>query len=302
MTADRPSATFDRLIEDLALPADFASMPWYRRIAAEIVRREKASDAPILVGLCGSQGSGKSTMAAFLRALLDAQGLPTAVISIDDLYLDLPERIELAREVHPLLRTRGVPGTHDVQLGTAVIDSLFAAAPDETTAIPRFDKAADSRLPPDQWDRFPGPARVVILEGWCIGATPQDEVTLRVPVNTLEAEEDRDGRWRQHVNAALEGPYRALFDRIDLLVFLRAPSFDCVFEWRRLQESKLREKRGGDGAGLMDDAALARFIMHYERITRHLLQHLPDTADLVVSLDTDHQIIRLDRSAAEPAG
>jgi D-glycerate 3-kinase len=298
MCSETPSATFDRLIEDLALPADFGSLPWYRRIATEIARRARSSEAPLLVGLCGSQGSGKSTMAAFLRALLDSQGLATAVLSIDDLYLDRADRVTLAETVHPLLRTRGVPGTHDVALGLEVIETLFAAEPGAATAIPRFDKATDSRLPQPQWDRFVGPARIVILEGWCIGATPQETAALDRPVNPLEANEDSDGAWRTYVNAALAGPYRALFDRIGLLVFLHAPSFECVFEWRRLQEEKLRARTGGTGAGIMDDAALARFIMHYERITRHLLATMPATADLVVALDADHRIVRLDRTAA----
>jgi D-glycerate 3-kinase len=298
MCIETPSATFDRLIEDLALPADFGSLPWYRRIAAEVARRARSSEAPLLVGLCGSQGSGKSTMAAFLRALLDSQGLATAVLSIDDLYLDRDERIALSETVHPLLRTRGVPGTHDVALGLSVIDALFSAAPGAATAIPRFDKATDSRLPPAEWDRFVGPAKIVILEGWCIGATPEEPSALEAPINALEAAEDGDGRWRTYVNDALAGPYRTLFDRIGLLVFLRAPSFECVFEWRRLQEEKLRARTGGEGAGLMDDAALGRFIAHYERITRHLLDTMPGTADLVVALDDDHRITRLDRAAA----
>ncbi|MDB5719353.1 MAG: hypothetical protein JWM38_2780 [Sphingomonas bacterium] len=298
MPLEAPSPALDRLIEDMALPADFGSLPWYRRVASDIARRARLADAPILVGLCGSQGSGKSTMAAFLRALLDAQGLSTAILSIDDLYLDLPERIALAERVHPLLRTRGVPGTHDIALGIDVIERLFAAAPDGSTAIPRFDKSTDSRMPQDQWGRFFGPAQVVILEGWCVGAMPEAEEALDTPVNALEAQEDEDGRWRRHVNAALAGPYRDLFDRIDLMVFLRAPSFDCVFQWRSLQEEKLRRATGGAGAGLMNDAQLARFIAHYERITRHLLATMPATADLVVTLDPAHQIVRLDR--AEP--
>jgi D-glycerate 3-kinase len=291
-------ATLDGLIAELALPADFAALPWYRQIADAIIAQAERSDGPLLIGLCGSQGSGKSTMAAFLRALLDGHGLATAVLSIDDLYLDLPERIALASQVHPLLRTRGVPGTHDVALGQAVIDRLFAAEASETTLIPRFDKATDSRLPEAHWDRFVGPARIVILEGWCIGATPQPTDALATPINALEAGEDSDGRWRTHVNDALAGPYADLFGRIDLLVFLRAPSFECVFDWRRLQEEKLRAATGGSGAGLMDDAQLARFIAHYERITRHLLATMPETADLIATLDTGHSIIRLDRASA----
>ncbi len=284
-----------RLIAAHGLPADFAALPWYRAIADAIVAR--AGDGPLLVGLCGSQGSGKSTMAAFLQALLDEAGLPTAILSIDDLYLDLPERIALAEAVHPLLRTRGVPGTHDVALGMQVIDALFAPG---TAAIPRFAKANDRRFPPERWDAFAGPARIVILEGWCVGAAPQSAAELADPINALERDEDRDGGWRGYVNAALAGRYAELFGRIGLMLFLQAPSFDCVFAWRRLQETKLRQAAGGTGAGLMDDAALARFIMHYERITRALLATMPERADLVAVLDAQHRIVRLARREPAP--
>ena len=88
-------------------------------LAAQLAGR--AQTQPLIVGLCGAQGSGKSTLAAVLAALLRHQGLPTAVLSIDDLYLTHAQRQQLGHTVHPLLRTRGVPGTHDIQLGLALL-------------------------------------------------------------------------------------------------------------------------------------------------------------------------------------
>jgi len=281
-------ARLDALAAEMRLPVPFPSLPAYRAIAAEVAHRARAAGGPILVGLCGSQGSGKSTMAAFLAALLDGEGLPTAVLSLDDLYLDPEVR---PTGIHPLFATRGVPGTHDVALGMATIDRLFAAAPGETVPIPRFDKARDRRAPEGEWDRFTGGARVVLLEGWCVGAPPQPADALTRPVNTIEVEEDSDGRWRAHVNARLAEDYHALFGRIALLVYLRAPGFDCVFQWRRRQEEKLRARVGDTAEGLMDDAALRRFIMHYERLTRHLLDVLPTRADILVSLDPTQRIV-----------
>jgi D-glycerate 3-kinase len=254
-------------------------------LATAIAQRVRQSDQPVIVGLCGSQGSGKSTATGVLCELLRLEGLSAAALALDDFYLPRAQREELARTVHPLLRTRGVPGTHDVELAQAVIDSLAIAEP---VPLPSFNKATDDRRPRSQWPVFQGPARVVILEGWCVGAVPQTEAQLAQPVNALERDEDADGRWRGHVNAQLAGPYRALFDRLSPLVLLKAPSFEVVYGWRLQQEHKLRERlaqEGGDSSGVLSDAGVARFISHYERLTRHILTEMPRRADHVISLD-----------------
>lgn len=239
-----------------------------------------------VVGLCGAQASGKSTLTAVLRRMLEERGLKVASLSLDDLYLTRAERQALAREIHPLLATRGVPGTHDVALGLAVLDGL--ARPGETL-LPAFDKAADDRRP----EAVPvtGPVDVILFEGWCVGAVPQAEVSA--PLNALERDRDPDGRWRTFVNAALAGPYQDLFARIDLLVLLKAPSFEVVLAWRREQEAKLRARltrEGGDLKRAMTDDQVADFIAHYERLTRHILAEMPGRADVVVELDETRRL------------
>src|SRR4029077_10879364 len=97
--------------------------------AAAIESARRALGRPILVGLCGSQASGKSTTAGRLAERLGRLGARTLVFSIDDFYLTLPERRELARTIHPLLATRGVPGTHDVALMANTILALLQAEP-----------------------------------------------------------------------------------------------------------------------------------------------------------------------------
>lgn len=258
-------------------------------LAGAIAQRVLHSDQLVVVGLCGSQGSGKSTASGVLCELLRLEGLPAVALSIDDFYLPRAQREELARTVHPLLRTRGVPGTHDVELAQAVIDSLASADP---VPLPSFDKATDDRRPRNAWPVFQGPARVVILEGWCVGAVPQAASQLVEPVNALERDEDADGRWRRYVNAQLAGPYRALFDRLSPLVLLQAPSFEVVYGWRLEQEHKLRErllKEGADTGGVLSDAAVSRFVSHYERLTRHILAEMPQRADHVISLDAQRR-------------
>lgn len=253
-------------------------------LATAILQRARLSDHMLVVGLCGAQGSGKSTAAAALVELLEQEQLAAASLSIDDFYLPHAARGELARSVHPLLQTRGVPGTHDVELAQATIESL---AGDEPVLLPAFDKARDDRRPRRDWRGICGPLRVVILEGWCVGARPEDAAALATPVNALEREEDPRGIWRGYVNARLAGPYRVLFDRLSPLVLLQAPSFEVVQGWRAEQERKLREKvrrEGGDASRVMDDAGIARFIAHYERVTRHILEEMPARADHVISL------------------
>ena len=263
-------------------------------IANRIAFAARQRGGQITVGLCGSQGSGKSTLAAVLKALLDAQGLATAVLSIDDLYLTHGERLLLGRRIHPLFRTRGVPGTHDVELGVTTIDRLRRHR--GPVALPAFDKERDDRRPEADWPVVQAPVSVVILEGWCVGAWPQDPAMLAEPINVLEQVEDAAGTWRSHVNVALAGDYRALFGPLELQILLKAPSFDVVYAWRLEQEHKLRERvtaAGGDLSRIMSDAAVARFIMHYERITRQILSEMPGRADLVLELDTSRSPLRL---------
>ena len=238
----------------------------------------------VVIGLCGVQGSGKSTIAAATVKLLEAEGLTAIAVSLDDFYLGQEARAWLAGQVSPLLATRGPPGTHDIALACDVLDAL---ARPELTPTPSFDKAADERRPKSAWPDVQGPVDVIIFEGWCVGALPQPESDLDQPVNDLEAEEDADGAWRGYVNDQLAGPYQALFRRLDLLVLLEPPGFEVVRAGRAEQEAKLRDRTG---AG-MNDEQLARFIAHYERLTRWVLAEAPARADMVFELDADRRVV-----------
>ncbi len=239
---------------------------------------------PFVLGLCGAQGSGKSTLASALADRIEG----TAILSLDDLYRTKAEREALARTVHPLFATRGVPGTHEVALGLVTLDALERG---EAAPLPRFDKARDDRAPQDQWGRARAGTRLLIFEGWCVGARPEPEETLAEPINALEREEDADGVWRRAANAALAGDYQRLFARIDRLMLLEAPGFDVVRNWRIEQEHDLRAHAVPGAPGLMSDAQVARFIQHYERLTRHILAEMPSHADAVAGLAADRSLL-----------
>ena len=258
-------------------------------LAGAIAKRlaERQSPRPLLVGLCGAQGSGKSTVSAALAARFER----AVTFSIDDLYLGLAARLDLARRIHPLLATRGVPGTHDVMLGNEVLSALKRG---QSVALPRFDKAQDDRAPCENWPVIEAGCELVIFEGWCVGARPQSTEDLVNPINRLEAEEDPDGRWRRFVNEGLSGAYQQLFSCVDMLVLLAAPDWDMVLDWRIEQEQELRAI-SPEGSGVMDDRAVARFVSHFERLTRHILAEMPGRADLVLRLNESRDCVGIER-------
>src|SRR5690606_34346172 len=181
---------------------------------------EGASGRPPVIGVVGAQGCGKTTLA---RAAAGRFG--AAQTSIDDVYLTRAEREALGRDVHPVLLTRGPPGTHDLRLLQALIARLSTAGPDDETLIPDFDKRGDDRWPVERWRRFRGRPSAILVDAWCLGARPEDAGALAEPINALERERDPDGRWRGWVNERVAGPYAAFAARFDAILCLRAPDF-----------------------------------------------------------------------------
>lgn len=276
------------------LPAAYATSveQWFLPLLAEIVERRRPVQ-PMLVGISGSQGSGKSTLAGLLVRLAEAVlQLKAVSLSIDDFYLTRQERRQLADEVHPLLATRGVPGTHDVALARQTIAALGKTG---ELSIPRFDKSADDRVHTADWPRVQGPVDLVVLEGWCLGIEAQPDQALAQPVNALERDEDPEAVWRRYVNECIRRDYHSLYELIDFLVMLKAPDFEHVQAWRQQQEDKLAQKLSAEGRDIsssrvMDPEAIHRFIQHYERLTRHGLSTLPEQADVVFQLSPQQTI------------
>lgn len=296
----------DRLRLPLAVARHLVAV--YSPLVASLAGRLPQSPRPPVLGINGAQGTGKSTAAEVIAELLGERGFRVCCLSIDDLYLTRAERAVLAETVHPLLQTRGVPGTHDLPLGLSLIHRLRAAGPDSEVAIPRFDKARDERRPEAQWELWRGRPDLVIFEGWCLGARPEPESVLAEPVNALEQFEDPEGRWRRYANTQLQA-YQPLFAQLDYLVMLKAPSFEQVYQWRSEQEVALAQRLAekGDKTGkIMSDEQLQRFIQHYERLTRWILREMPTRADLLLRLDADHRVERVEtpssgEASADPA-
>lgn len=292
-------------ITEEKLPTSYADIvnTWLKPIVKTLALTANApkwskKNKSLIFGVQGTQGSGKSTSSDFIKLLLENEyNLSTVVLSIDDFYLTANQRKELSQTIHPLLQTRGVPGTHDIELAIQTINQLSDLDAHQSMAIPRFEKAIDDRAPKDQWPEVHGPVDVIILEGWCIGLKPETVDSLTNPVNELESKEDKDGKWRSFANESLNSKYQQLFSMIDKQLVLNAPSFDCVYQWRLTQEHKLIERIQQSGASnnvkTLTDEGVKRFISHYQRLTEHALRTMPKQADWCLWLTADQKIEKL---------
>ena len=241
-----------------------------------------------VIGLTGGQGTGKSTISNILKIVLkDVYNLKTVIFSIDDFYKTLNERKKMSKKISKLFLTRGVPGTHDTKMLLQCIKTLKNNKFKKMT-IPRFDKSIDDRLSKNRWLKINKKPNIVIFEGWCVGATPQKSRDLNFPLNILEKHRDNKKIWRQKVNSELKKNYKKIFDLIDKLIFLKVPIFKYVLKWRLLQEKKL--KITGKGNKTMTDKEIKNFVMHYERITKHMLKTLPKKANVIISIDDKHRL------------
>tara|TARA_B100002051_G_scaffold196459_1_gene186322 strand:- start:905 stop:1822 length:918 start_codon:yes stop_codon:yes gene_type:complete len=257
-------------------------------ISEKIYRNYLNNKKTKIIGLTGGQGSGKSTISQILKIILkEGFNLSTVIFSIDDFYKTLQERKAMSKKINPLFLTRGVPGTHNTSLLLKCLKNLKSKN-FKKFSIPKFDKSIDDRLSKMFWQNIKTKPDIVIFEGWCVGAFPQKNKDLIAPINVLEKEKDKKRTWRNFVNKELKTRYKKIFKLIDLMIFLKIPSFEYVYKWRLLQEKKLRVT--SKGKKTMSNKQVKNFIMFYERITRHMLKNFSKKANFIINLDKSHRL------------
>ena len=255
------------------------------------IAKKANNKKPYFVGLAGGQGTGKTTISSIIKIILEKYfKLKVFKISIDDFYKTRKERLNLSKKVHPMLATRGVPGTHDVQM---MLDFFKKAKSKNFKKIdlPNFNKAVDDRFRKKNWYKIKKRPDVIIFEGWCVGAKPELNNTLKRSKNSLEKDKDKNLIWRKYVNNQLKTKYKNLYSQLNCMIYLKAKNFNLLQKWRLKQENKLRLKtKKSSSHKIMNKDDVIRFMQTYQRITENMFKKIPKYASIVLNLNSDHQI------------
>jgi D-glycerate 3-kinase len=291
--------TLNRLYADASLVDQLDRL--YLPFSSWLSQKAHAGQGPLVVGVGGAQGCGKTTFCSVISRILNKGfDLNCIVLSLDDLYSTRHERLKFAHQTTQMFAVRGVPGTHDVDFALSLFDRLKNLKEGEVMKFPCFDKSIDDRKAVHLWQEVQGPVDVVLFEGWCVGAPPMHGDIQR-PINMLEAEMDADCTWRNKVNQLLKEDYKKLFSKIDLMAWMQAPDYEVVYHWRNKQERML-ESHLHDIHGILLDTIdlkvmssdeLKRFMQYYERLTRHMLAVMPERADVLFRLNREQDVVEM---------
>ncbi|MBT5214777.1 MAG: hypothetical protein HOL60_09445 [Pelagibacteraceae bacterium] len=237
--------------------------------------------------ISGSQGVGKSTLAIIIKLVIEKiYKKKVMILSIDDYYLSKNKRNEISKKIHPLLKTRGVPGTHDINKLRRHINNFNKQKFPIST--PKFDKLKDDC---SKTLNKVTSAQILILEGWCCGTSAVEDKYLYKNINKLELNLDKNFVWRKYYNSILKNQYQSVFKMFDITIYLKPPSFAYVLKWRVLQEKNNAIKN--NQKKLMNKKELSFFIQHYEKITKWMIKTMPAKADLLINLDRNQKIKKI---------
>ncbi len=268
---------------------------YFNAYAHRLAQLAEASSRPVIVGLNGAQGSGKSTLSQYLSQMMPMQfGVDCHVLSIDDFYLSKAKRKKLAASVHPLLAIRGVPGTHDVP---RLLDALagFIEPAVQSVTVPIFDKLKDDRTRRVHKIQKSAKPTIVLFEGWCVGIPAQRQLALSVPASSFEFSNDNNGVWRSDVNERLGTDYADVFKLLDRLSMLKPPCFEAVYDWRVDQEIRLvarrRQEFSSESIRGMSVKEVGEFVENFRRLTCHALEVLPGIANETWELQADRLVL-----------
>ncbi len=269
----------ERMIKSFLIPLCF----W--------ISKKAEKKKPYFVGLAGGQGTGKTTISSLIKIILSKYfKLNVFRISIDDFYKTRKERINLSKRVHPMLLTRGVPGTHDINM----MLNFFRKVKNKKfkrLKLPTFNKAIDDRFNKKKWYDLKDKPDVIIFEGWCVGAKSEKNNSLKKTINSMEKAKDQKQIWRKYVNQHLKSKYKKLYSQLNCLIFLKAENFNLLQKWRLKQEHKLwlNSKRKSN-LKIMSKGDVINFMQTYQRITQSMFRNMPKYASIILNLNSNHQI------------
>ena len=255
------------------------------------IAKKTSNKKPYIIGLAGGQGTGKTTISSIIKIILEKYfELKVFKISIDDFYKTRKERLDLSKKVHSIFMTRGVPGTHDIQM----MLNFFKKTKSKNfkkMKIPSFNKAVDDRFPKRNWYKIKEKPDVIIFEGWCVGAKSELSKSLKKPINSMEKSNDKKLVWRNYVNQQLKTNYKKLYSQLNCMIYLKAKNFSLLQKWRLKQEHKLWLKTKKSASHkIMSKGDVINFMQTYQRITENMIKKMPKYASIVLNLNSNHQI------------
>ena len=258
------------------------------------ISKKAKKKSPLIVGLAGGQGSGKTTISSILSLILKKYfKLKVFKISIDDFYKTKKQREILSKNKHSLLLTRGVPGTHDIKIMLDFFRKIKTKN-FKSLKLPKFNKANDDRYKKKHWYKLKSRPDVVIFEGWCVGAKPQSLRLLEKPINTIEKAYDKSLKWRRFVNLQLKTNYKKLYSQLDSLLYLKVKNFNLLKKWRIKQEEKLWLKaKSRKNLKIMNKKEVINFMQTYQRITEQMFKDAPKYSSIIMNLNKNHQIHKI---------
>jgi len=251
-------------------------------LAQQLATQRQKCDRPLVQGILGGQGTGKTTLGMMLTLILRTMGYKALSWSLDDLYKTYADRRQLQQQI-PDLIWRGPPGTHDVELGVQVLDQLRHPITGQSIAIPRFDKSLHNgmgdRIQPELVQNID----IVLFEGWFVGVRPVDATVLAAPLAPTVTESDRT--FAQACNQRLHD-YLPLWERLDRLWVLYLRDYHLSKQWRKHAEAQMKAA----GKPGMTNAEIDIFVEYFWRAL-HPALFIPPTlahADLVIEINSDH--------------
>ncbi|MEA5514487.1 glycerate kinase [Nodularia sp. UHCC 0506] len=271
---NKPPVEMLGVLQDLWLP-----------LGIKLASQRQGLGRPLIQGILGGQGTGKTTMCQILGLILQHLGYRTLCLSLDDLYKSYSDRLVLTQQ-DPRLIWRGPPGTHDLDLGLNLLDQIRQGK--SPVSVPRFDKSAHHGAGDRTTPEIVKDIDIVLFEGWFVGVRPVDPDVLNYAPPPILTAEDRV--FARDMNRRLS-EYLPLWQRLDSLIVLYPTDYRCSMVWRQQAEQQMIAA----GKLGMSDAEIEEFVnyfwrsLHPELFITPLVTS-PTAVDLVISINSDHSM------------
>lgn len=262
-------------------------------LALKLLREQQSLQQPLIQGILGGQGTGKSTLTAILTVILGNLGCRAIRLSLDDCYKTYQERKALQR-VDPRLIWRGPPGTHDLELALSVLRQFHAGV--DHLALPQFDKSAWEGAGDRTSSQQVKKADILLFEGWFVGVQPLPESQLLEQLNTenfppISTESDR--QFALDMNRQLEN-YLPLWQELDRLMILVPTDYRFSKQWRQDAEQQMKSQ----GKSGMTSEEINEFVDYFWKALHPLLFIEPllqdrEKVNLVVKINQNHSLAEI---------